>query len=144
MRELTKRSRIGNLPGAVSDTNGEVGVIKVHENVIAAIVRNATCSVDGVVRLAGSSLVDSIAEMIGNRKMTDRAIHVDIREDAVAIEVEVNIAYGAHIPTVAANIQSAVVEEVQKLTSMKVTRVNVIVQELTLLDKDTGEEQDRL
>ncbi len=132
---------MGSLSGPVPDANGELGVIKVHENVIAAIVRNATCTVEGVVRLAGSTLVDSIAEMIGNKKMTDRAIHVDIRDDTVAIEVEVNIAYGAHIPTVASNIQTAVVDEVQKLTSMKVTRVNVIVQELTLFDEKEAEEE---
>jgi len=33
MREIKKRSRIGNLSTAPPDSNGEIGVIKVHENV---------------------------------------------------------------------------------------------------------------
>jgi uncharacterized alkaline shock family protein YloU len=86
--------------------------------------------VDGVIRLAGSALVNNIAELIGNKTIGDRAISVDIDGASVGIDVKVNMIYGAHVPTVAANIQSAVVEEVEKITGMTVTSVNIVVQEL--------------
>jgi uncharacterized alkaline shock family protein YloU len=130
MKESSRRKKRGSMPGAVAPNGGELGLIHIHENVIAAAVRKATCSVDGVIRLAGSALVNNIAELIGNKTIGDRAISVDIDGASVGIDVKVNMIYGAHVPTVAANIQSAVVEEVEKITGMTVTSVNIVVQEL--------------
>ena len=127
MKKSKKRSTV---QGAINAQGNELGLIHIHENVIAAAVRKATCEVDGVIRLAGSALVNNIAELIGNKSIGDRSIAVDIDGSTVAIDVKVNIAYGAHVPTVASNVQSAVVEEVEKITGMTVTAVNVVVQEL--------------
>jgi len=137
MKESSRKKKRGSMPGMAAPNGGELGLIHIHENVIAAAVRKATCSVDGVVRLAGSALVNNIAELIGNKTIGDRAISVDIDGASVAIDVKVNMVYGAHVPTVAANIQSAVVEEVEKITGMTVTSVDVVVQELDdLTDKE--------
>ena len=38
----------------------EMGEVKIHENVIASLVRRAALSIEGVSRLAGSTLVDNI------------------------------------------------------------------------------------
>ena len=38
----------------------EMGEVKIHENVIASLVRRAALSVEGVSRLAGNTLVDNI------------------------------------------------------------------------------------
>jgi uncharacterized alkaline shock family protein YloU len=138
MKDFKKRLHTSKMPGAMKDDGSEMGVIKIHENVIASIVRRAACGVNGVVRLAGSTLVDNIAEIIGSRKIGDRAINVNINGDCVAIEVKINIAYGAHVPTVASNVQSTVSEEVEKMTGMTVSAVNVIVQELD--DQESVEE----
>lgn len=114
----------------MNENSNELGLIKIHENVIASIVRKVTCSVEGVVRLAGSPLLDNIAEIVGSRKIQDRAITVNMDGSDVSIEVKVNIAYGIHVPTLAAEVQTAVMEEVEKITGMHVAQVNVIVQEL--------------
>ena len=135
MKKTKKRS---TMPGGISQEGNELGLIHIHENVIASAVRKATCRVDGVIRLAGSAIVNNIAELIGNKTIGDRSIAVHIDGAAVAIDVKVNLAYGAHVPTVASNIQSAVVSEVEKLTGMTVTAVNVLVQELE--DTDDTEE----
>ncbi len=127
MKKSKKRS---NLPGAINAEGNELGLIHIHENVIATATRKATCKVDGVVRIAGSALVNNIAELIGNKTIGDRAITVDIEGSTVSIDIKVNIIYGAHVPTVASNIQSSVVDEVEKITGMTVTAVNVVVQEL--------------
>lgn len=106
------------------------GVVKVHESVVASIVRKATCSVDGVVRLAGSSIVDNIAEIVGSKKMYDRAIAIDMGPTSVKIEVKAIFAYGVHIPTVAAAVQAAVIEEMNRITGMNVEKINVMVMDL--------------
>ncbi len=135
----TKKVQTSRIPGALKSDGSDMGLVKIHENVIASIARKAACSVNGVIRIAGSPLVDNIAEIIGNRKIGDRSIAIEINGDKVAIEVKLNISYGSHLPTVAANVQSAIMQEVEKMTGMTVTNVNVIVQDL-----DTEEREDEI
>ncbi len=130
MKDFRKKTQTSKMPGTIKEDGTELGVIRIHENVIASIVRKATLSVNGVIRLAGSTLVDNIAEIIGSKKIGDRAIGVDINGDCVSIDVKVILAYGTHVPTIAANIQSAVMQEIEKMTGMGVTCINVIIQEL--------------
>ncbi len=138
MKDFRKKTHTSKMPGATKEDGTEMGLIKIHENVIAAIVRKASLNIDGVVRLAGSTLVDNIAEIIGSKRIGDRAITVNINGDSVSIEVKVNLLYGSHVPTVASNIQSSIMKEVEKMTGMSVAAVNVIVQELD----DEGAEGD--
>ena len=56
----------------------ELGEVKVHENVIASLVRRAALSVEGVSRLAGSTLVDNIAD---NRRQPPHAVAGDYDRD---------------------------------------------------------------
>lgn len=136
----TTKKKASTVQGAVSSDGNELGLIHIHENVIVAAVRRAAVGVDGVVRLAGSPLVNNIAELIGNKTLGDRSIAVQIDADTVAIDVKVNLAYGAHVPTVASALQSSIVGEVEKITGMTVTSVNVLVQELD--DPEATEEEE--
>ena len=106
------------------------GVVKVHESVIASIIRKAACSVDGVIRLAGNTLVDNIAEFVGSKKVMDRAISVEMGENAVSIEIRVILAYGCNVPKVAGNIQDTVIDEISRITGMQVPRIDVVVMDL--------------
>lgn len=114
------------------------GTVKVHESVIASIVRKAACAVPGVVRLAGSSLVDNLAEIVGSKRMYDRAISISMGENSVQVEVKVILAYGTHIPEIAETIQLVVVEEITRITGMRVTKVNVVIIDL----EDSQEQSD--
>lgn len=132
------------------EEQSEKGVVKIHENVISTIVRKATCSIEGVVRLSGSTLLDNIAEIVGSKRIHDRAITTEINGNEVAIQVKINIMYGVHVPTLASNVQAAVMDAVEQMTGMKVTRVDVIIQEVESPaeeeedeDEDSEEEQDR-
>lgn len=126
-----KAEDINDLPqDIICESGNEQGLVRIHENVIISVVREATCSVDGIVRLAGSSLVDNLAEIVGSRKMHDRSIKVNLDGPCVEIEVEVNIAYGSHIPTVASGVQNKIIEDVQNITGMAVSKVDVVIQEL--------------
>ena len=51
-------------PAETSLMEGELGEIKIHENVIANLVAMATRKVPGVSRLAGSTVVDAIASIV--------------------------------------------------------------------------------
>ncbi len=119
-----------------------VGAVKVHESVIASIVRKAAMSVEGVLRLGTSSLVDNLAEIVGSKKIQDRAITVEMNENSVSVEVRVILLYGVLIPQVASELKNAVAGEIFKLAGMKVDHVNVVIMDLEdSPDGEGGEEE---
>ncbi len=125
MKDANLDDNVGNI---IEETS--LGEINVHTNVTASIVRKAVCTVPGVARLAGSSFVDNIAEMVGNRRIHDRAIKIVDNGDSLDIEVNINIFYGIPIPDVAVNVQESVIEAVEKTAGKTVKAVNVVIQEI--------------
>ena len=117
------------------------GVVKVHESVIASIIRKAACSVDGVVRLAGNALVDNIAEFVGSRKVMDRAISIEMGDNSVAVEVQVILEYGCNVPEIAENIQNTITEEITRITGMRVTRIDIIVMDLETVEEENSDSE---
>ncbi|MHB9137834.1 MAG: Asp23/Gls24 family envelope stress response protein [Victivallaceae bacterium] len=120
----------------------ELGLIKIHENVISSIVRKAALSVDGVSRLAGSSFVDNIAEIVGSRKISDRAIAIKLDDDKVEIEIKINMKFGYKVPDVASEVQTAIIEQVENVTGMNVVGVNVVVQEIEEVAEHAEQEEE--
>ena len=123
---------------------GELGEIKIHENVIANLVAMATRKVPGVSRLAGSTVVDAIASIVGSRRMQARAISVGIAGDnCVTIDLKLNILIGYRLPDVVQEVQRAVIDNIESVTGMTVTRVNVAVQDIDEVNEaDEDDEAD--
>ena len=112
------------------------GSVKVYESVISSIVRKTVLGMDGVVRFAGNSLVDNIAEFVGSKAMMDRAISVQMGERSVSVAIQLILKYGVYIPEVASKVQVAVKEQVQELTGMAVENVDIIVMDIEQVDDD--------
>lgn len=111
-----------------SDTPSELGVIKIHDNVLASLVSRAVLGVEGVSRLAGSVIMDNLAGMVGSHS---RAIEIiKDGEDKLVIVVKVNILFGTVIPAVAVEIQRQVIEQVESSAGVSVAAVDVVVQQL--------------
>ncbi len=128
---VSKQEKSAEVTEAATCEKGtELGLIKIHGNVVSSIVRRAALSIEGISRLAGSSFVDNIAEIVGSRKIHDRAISIEIDEDKVVIEIKINLIFGYNVPEIAGQVQSVIIEEVEKITGMNVTSVNVIIQEI--------------
>jgi uncharacterized alkaline shock family protein YloU len=109
-----------------SEESNSLGDIKINHSVVASIVRLATLGVNGVVAVGGG-FVDGIAEIFSKRG-DERGVRVD--EDEVgdySIEVRVVLRFGVELAAVASQIQQRVAEQVQKMTSKPVARVNVII-----------------
>ncbi len=121
----------------------DMGEVRIHENVISALVREAALKVDGVTKLAGSTLVNNIAEIVGSRRMQDRAITVLFEEDnRVALEIRLNLLFGVRIPDVTGEVQRRVIEAVERSTGMTVKRVDVVVQALETEEEPALEDGD--
>jgi|GEM_PF-595911 len=127
-------------PAEASLMEGELGEIKIHEDVIANLVAMATLKVPGVSRLAGSTVVDAIASIVGSRRMQARAITIGIAGDnRVTVDLKLNILVGYRLPEVVQQVQRSVIDNIEDVTGMTVTRVNVAVQDI---DEQPVEEDD--
>ena len=112
------------------------GGIRIAVPALSMIVRKAVCSVEGVSRLAGSSLVDNIAEFVGSKKVKHRAIQITICESSIEAVIAINIRYGFALPEIAAEVQKNVVSQVRELTGLTASRVDVIIREMEFCDDD--------
>ena len=130
-----------------SPVNGDVqslGELKIHENVISSIVRRATLAQKGVSRLSGNNFVDTIGEIVGSRRIQDRAIFVRFTEDnRIELEIKIVVKFGYIVPEVAAAVQQSVITEVERTTGMTVTAVNVTVQDVEdeVFDEEDEDEE---
>ena len=121
-----------------------LGELKIHENVISSLVRRATLAQEGVSRLSANNFVDTIGEIVGSRRIQDRAIMVKFSDDnRIELEIKVVIKFGYVVPAVAAAIQKSVITEVENMTGMTVTAVNVTVQDVEdeYIDDEEDEEE---
>jgi uncharacterized alkaline shock family protein YloU len=110
----------------VSEDSTTLGEIRINHSVVASIVRLAALEVSGVVAVGGG-FVDGIAEIF-SKKGDERGVRVD--EDEVGdykIEIRVILRFGVELAAVASQIQQRVAEQIEKMTSKSVARVNVII-----------------
>jgi uncharacterized alkaline shock family protein YloU len=110
----------------VSENSNTLGEIRINHSVVASIVRLAALEVAGVAAVGGG-FVDGIAEIF-SKKGDERGVRVD--EDEVGdyqIEIRVILRFGVELATVGTQIQQRIAEQIEKMTSKSVARVNVII-----------------
>jgi len=108
----------------------ELGAIRVHNSVIAAIARLAALKVPGVVEMSGS-FTEGLASMVGKASF-DRGIKVDMEDQKLNLDLHIVIAFGVRIPQVAWSIQNDVRKAIEDMTGKKIGLINVIVQGVRL------------
>ena len=140
MQERKRMPETQNRGGAIatapdaSEEHGEegteLGAIRVHNSVIAAIARLAALKVPGVIEMSGS-FAEGLASMVG-RASFDRGIKVDMEDQKVNLDLHIVIAFGVRIPQVAWRIQNDVRKAIEDMTGKKIGLINVIVQGVRL------------
>jgi uncharacterized alkaline shock family protein YloU len=124
----------------VSEASNTLGDIRINHSVVASIVRLAALEVSGVAAVGGG-FVDGIAEIF-SKKGDERGVRVE--EDEVGdyrIEIRVILRFGCELASVATEIQERIAEQVEKMTSKSVSRVNVIIDGVRT-DDEKGEEDE--
>lgn len=106
----------------------DLGDIKINNDVVAKIASLAAIEVEGIISLAGKY---SLAEMWG-RKDIDKGIAVEITEGAAEIDIEVNVEYGIDIYKAAHLLQKTVSDSVERMTGLRVDKVNVSVRGIVM------------
>ncbi len=107
------------------ETRNELGLIKIHKNVISSISSIAALEIEGVKRI-GASFKANMLELFGQKPSL--AIKVDIsRNEEVKVEIPLIIKYGYNIPDTAARVQDNVRLALEKMSNLSVKDVNVCV-----------------
>ena len=108
----------------------ELGNIRIADDVVKTIAAKAATDVEGVYKLAGG-VVDEVSKMLGKKRPTN-GVKVEVGEVECNIEIYIVVKYGYKIPEVAEEVQKNVLEEVSRLSGLKVVEVNVYVQNVKM------------
>jgi uncharacterized alkaline shock family protein YloU len=129
-------SRSWPVPEEKSDDAG-LGVVRIHNNVIAVIAHEAADRVPGVVELSGT-LVDDLVDIIGKRPR-DRGVRVAVESgNTIVVELTAVLEYGVYIPEVCGKLQLEVRKSIEELTGKRVQAVNISVQSIRRAVKDSS------
>lgn len=113
---------------------GELGVVEVHNDVIAAIVEQEAVGVDGVVRFADAA-GEGFAKRLGHGARHGLKVRVD-DNGRIFIDLHVIVRYGTVIPDVARKVQETVMEALRTMTRASVTEINVHVDGIESVNAD--------
>ncbi|MFA5004693.1 MAG: Asp23/Gls24 family envelope stress response protein [Candidatus Omnitrophota bacterium] len=108
------------------ETRNELGVVRIHKNVIASISSVAASEIEGVKRV-GRDLKSGLMDLIGQKSSS--AIKVEInKNEEVKVDVPLVIAYGYNIPDVSIKVQENVRLALEKMSNLSIKEINIIVQ----------------
>lgn len=125
MSKESENPKESSIP-TVSEESNSLGDIRINHSVVASIVRLSALEVVGVAAVGGG-FVDGIAEIF-SKKSDERGVRVE--EDEVGdyrIEIRVILRFGVELAAVGTQIQQRIAEQVEKMTSKNVARVNVVI-----------------
>lgn len=108
----------------VTNSNVVNGSLQISTEVIAKIAKLAAMEIDGVIDVcAGATGVKSLLGKVTMQK----PVAVELLEDVAEITVSLMVRYGSKIPSVCEKVQENVKSAVQNMTSITVSRVNIVV-----------------
>lgn len=112
------------------------GNVEISHQVIEILLGIATNQVDGVYEMRGtiSSRIDSLFGRINHGKGVD----VSFNDDKISADVYVYLEYGVSIPKVSLEIQKSAIEQLEFMTDLDLSEINVHVVGL-IAKKETGE-----
>jgi uncharacterized alkaline shock family protein YloU len=103
----------------------------IDSKVFQTIALQALLNIEGVSILEGN-LIDSFFGRDGPDRIKGIYVEQDLKNHAVTIKIEVNVAYGVALPEKADEIQNKVAHEVSRLTGLHVSCVHVVFKNLVL------------
>jgi len=108
------------------DRTTDLGVVRINNDVIAAIAYIASMEVKGVSRMGGG-IGKTLQDMLVHRPAA-KGVKVQASESDVRLTISVIVDYGVDIGRVADEVQENVKRAVEKMTGLMLSQVDVIVE----------------
>lgn len=112
------------------DTN--INTVRISEEVISGITEIAAGSIEGVCGFAKAKT--SFSDLFSKKERTT-AVSVKTDGDAVEVSVEINVSGSCRVKNTAEKIQQKVKDDIQSMTGIAVTKVNVFVKGIVIEDE---------
>ena len=141
MSNSQQAESVSTVPGAYEVNGAAVGTIRILDGTISTIVKRTVLGIEGVARLSGSSLIDDFADLVRSKRMQDRSIQIEHKDQSIAVTVAINPYFGYKFPALIAEIQRKVTDAVLNMTGIKVASVSVDIRgiEEPPADKESGD-----
>ena len=108
------------------ESRNELGVLRIHKNVISSISSIAAMEIEGVKRV-GSDLKNGLLELLENKLFSVIKVEINKNEE-VKVQIPLIIKYGYNIPEVANRVQDNVRLALEKMSNLSIKEINVNVQ----------------
>lgn len=108
------------------ETHTDLGIIRIHKNVIASIASLAAVEIEGVKRIGGD-FKSGILELIGKKSASAIKVIID-NNNEVRLEIPLIIKYGCSVPEIAGKVQENVRNALEKMTNLSVKDININIQ----------------
>lgn len=134
MREYILSEYKGGFAYMKEYINGDIGKVSLDENVVAQVAGLTALDCFGIVGMGVVSVKDGIVKQL-RRDNVSKGVNVKFDEnDDIEIELHIVVAYGVSIKAVTDNLMQSVKYKVEDFTSFKVSRINVFVEDVKVLD----------
>lgn len=121
-----------NINSEFFENNGSVNI---SDEVVSVIASLAASEVKGVVGMV-SGVAVGFAELLGMKNLS-KGVKITKGEEGITLELSLIVEYGAKIPDVAWEVQDKVKSEVESMTGLDITAVNVSVDSVNIPVSET-------
>lgn len=111
-------------------TMDNTGKINISDEVIAVVSGVASLEVQGVASMC-TTFTEGLSDFFG-KKNHSKGVKAVIEGEDVKISVSITVDFGCNIPAVACEVQEKVKREVETMTSLNVTAVDVYVNGISM------------
>ena len=134
---LTRR---GQEPAGLQTSRGSTTIA---DTVVTKVVGLAAREVPGVHNLGGGAAraVGALTQKVGVGDANTQGVSVEVGDTEAAADLVVVVEYGESIPKVAQQIRERVTQRVEGITGLKVTEVNIEVNDLHFPGDDEEDNQ---
>lgn len=125
----------------INKETNEIGEIRISSEVVSVIACNVASEVEGVSYMSGG-IAGNISQVLGRKNLT-KGVKVEITEKNVVIDLYIVVDYGARIPEVSWKIQDRVKSDVEQMTGLDVTEINIHVQGVSFEKESVESEKNK-
>ena len=123
----------------VNKDDVNLGIVKISDEVISVVAAVASSEIKVVVEIV-HCLVSANNKF--SKKGLGKGVKVSVDNEEAIIEMAISVEYGIKIPDLVYKVQDNVKNTVQAITGLKVSMVNIYVQNIVIL-KDKNEILDK-
>jgi uncharacterized alkaline shock family protein YloU len=129
-----------------SPLKGEMGNTTISNTVVTQIAGMAAQEVENAQMSGGASaavggILQSVTGGSTGGGNYSRGVNVEVGEEEAAVDLTMTVDYGQSIPRIAEAARSNVINRVENLTGLRVTEVNILVNDVMIPEQRPALEQ---